>query len=240
MQDPSNPNSILSTNNINVAQFMLGYSGRLTDRWGNTAIGLQGFYSPGGIGQDNTEADFTGMTPHSNPQYLYGHATLIRNTSLPFGGFSWYLKAAGQLADKRLIATEGYSLGGWDTVRGYDQNVVSGDSGWLLVNELRTPPFSLLGNFHGKAHVRDSIYGFVFCDYGGTCWGGGVPPPAGWPSQETLLSVGLGFRYQMLENFMVRFDYGWQLDRSYANATGAITLGPQPASRAHFGVELSF
>src|ERR1039457_6752946 len=164
LQDPSNPSSILSTNNINVAQFMLGYSGRLADRWGTTAIGLQGFYSPGGIGQYNTEADFNGMTPHSNPQYLYGRGTLVRNTSLPFGGFSWYLKAAGQLADKRLVATEGYSLGGWDTVRGYDQNVVSGDNGWLLVNEIRTPRVvALYRDSHGKDW--DWIQGFVFCDY---------------------------------------------------------------------------
>jgi hemolysin activation/secretion protein len=239
LSDPSNPNSLVSTNNINVAQFTLSYSGRLQDRWGSTAASIQGVYSPGGIGEYNTEADFDGMTRYSNPQYLYGRATIIRQTSLPYG-FSWYTRAAGQLSDARLVATESYSLGGWDTVRGYDQNVVSGDSGWLLVNELRTKPFPLFGNFHGKIHGKDWIQGLVFCDYGGTYWGGGAPPPSGWPSQEILLSVGVGFRYQLLQNFMVRFDYGWQLDRNYVNAPGAATLGPQPMSRAHFGVEASF
>jgi len=247
LSDPSNPSSIVSTNNINVAQFMLGYSGRLPDRLGTTAIGLQGFYSPGGIGQYNNEAAFDGMTRNSNPQYLYGRATIIRNTTLPYG-FTWYLNAAGQLSDARLVATEAFSLGGWNTVRGYDQNVVSGDGGWLVVNELRTQRFPLFGNFHGKTYGKDGqrswwndgIQGLVFCDYGGAYWGGGAQPPQGWPSSEILLSVGVGLRYQMRENFMLRFDYGWQLDRSYVNAPGAATLGTQPTSRAHFGLELSF
>ncbi|MEI6393622.1 MAG: ShlB/FhaC/HecB family hemolysin secretion/activation protein [Verrucomicrobiota bacterium] len=247
LSDPSNPSSIVSTNNINVAQFMLGYSGRLPDKYGSTAIGLQGFYSPGGIGQYNNEAAFDGMTRNSNPQYLYGRATIIRNTPLPYG-FTWYLNAAGQLSDARLVATEAFSLGGWNTVRGYDQNVVSGDGGWLVVNELRTQRFPLFGNFHGKTYGKDGqrswwndgIQGLVFCDYGGAYWGGGAQPPEGWPSSEILLSVGVGLRYQMRENFMFRFDYGWQLDRSYVNAPGAATLGSQPNSRAHFGLELSF
>ena len=146
LSDPSNPNSIVSTNNIGVAQFMLGYSGRLQDRLGSTAFALQGFYSPGGLGQYNTDAAFNGMTPYSTSQYLYGRATIIRSTSLPYG-FSWYAKAQGQFADVRLVATEGFSLGGWETVRGYGQNVVSGDNGWLLVNELRTKQEI------GRAHV---------------------------------------------------------------------------------------
>ncbi len=244
---------ILRTNNIAVAQFMLGYSGRLRDRWGATAFSLQGFYSPGGMVQYNDQADFSDFSPGSNPEYLYGRATLIRETRLPYG-FEWYTRAQGQFSDARLVATEAFSMGGWDSVRGYDQNIISGDNGWLLINELRTPRLPLFGILRGKGdfdryekwdslrggkvHRMDWIQGLVFCDFGGTYYRN--PPPQGWPSNETLLSVGVGFRYQLMENFMVRFDYGWQLDRDYINAAGAASLGQQPTSRAHFGLEASF
>jgi hemolysin activation/secretion protein len=249
---------ILRTNNIAVAQFMLGYSGRLNDRWGSTALSLQGFYSPGGLVEYNNQAAYSDFSPGSNPQYLYGRATLIRETFLPLKlngrPFEWHARAQGQLSDARLVATEAFSLGGWDTVRGYDQNIVSGDNGWLLINELRTPRLWLFGNFHGKGkydpydtwgsirgaklHGMDWIQGLVFLDFGGAYYRN--PPPQGWPSSEILLSVGAGFRYQLMQNFMVRFDYGWQLDRDYMNAPGAASLGPQPTSRAHFGLEASF
>jgi hemolysin activation/secretion protein len=233
---------IISTNLVDVAQFSLGYSGRLRDRWGNTAFSVQGFYSPGGMTEYNTAGAYSEFAPGSNPQYVYGRAEIRRLTSLPYG-FSWYCRAAGQLADARLVATEAFSLGGWDTIRGYDQNVVSGDNGWMLNNELRTPPLALFGNFMPKSKGQgrrplDWIQGLAFVDYGWTYYRN--PPAAGWPSQETLLSVGVGLRYEMLQNLMVRFDYGWQLDRNYVNATAASSLGAQPSQRAHFGVELSF
>jgi len=203
--------------------------------------------------QYNDQADFSDFSPGSNPEYLYGRATLIRETRLPYG-FEWYTRAQGQFSDARLVATEAFSMGGWDSVRGYDQNIISGDNGWLLINELRTPHLPLFGILRGKGdfdrydkwgslgggkvHRMDWIQGLVFCDFGGTYYRN--PPPQGWPSNETLLSVGVGFRYQLMENFMVRFDYGWQLDRDYVNAAGAASLGQQPTSRAHFGLEASF
>jgi hemolysin activation/secretion protein len=238
----SGSEGLIRTNQVDIAQFSLGYSGRLRDRWGDTAFSLQGFYSPGGLSEYNDSAAFNEFEPGSNPQYLYGRAEIRRLTRLPVG-FAWYARAAGQLADARLVATEAFSLGGWDSVRGYDQNVVSGDNGWVLVNELRTPPLPLFGNFIGKSKAQaegpfDGIRGLVFIDWGRTVYRS--PAREGWPSSETLLSVGVGLRYQLKQNFMVRFDYGWQLDRDYVNADAAASLGPQPSQRAHFGLELSF
>src|SRR6267142_858329 len=72
-------------------------------------------------------------------------------TSLP-RAFTWYTRAGGKYSDSKLVATEVFSLGGYDTVRGYDERVVSGDHGWLLVNELRTPRLAL-GNLTGRPAV---------------------------------------------------------------------------------------
>jgi hemolysin activation/secretion protein len=255
--ESSGVGGILSTNQIDVAQFSVAYSGRLYDhlfgRLGMTAWSIQGFYSPGGIGENNNNESFNAFQQGATADYVYGRVEIRRTTDLG-RGVTWFTRATGQLSDARLVATEAYSLGGWDTVRGYDQTIVSGDNGWLFVNELRTRPFALFGNLHGKGdydptqnwasirggklHGMDWMQLLVFCDYGGVYYRN--PPAPGWPSQEILLSVGAGFRYQLWQNMLVRFDYGWQLDRNYMNAPAAPSLGPQPTSRAHFAVELTF
>jgi hemolysin activation/secretion protein len=226
---------LLRTNNVDIDQFSLAYSGRLKDDYGRTAFSLQGVYSPGGMTAHNHSSDFQDFQPGSDPKYLYGRAEVRRVTWLPCG-FSLNTRAVGQLAAAKLVATEAWSLGGYDTVRGYDERVISGDQGWLLVNELRTPAI-VLGNLTGMANAQDWIQGLVFCDYGAAV---NRSPLINQLYKLTLLSVGLGFRYQVAENFRVRFDYGFQLNEGYLNAPGAAFLGHPADRRAHFGLELSF
>ncbi len=227
--------SLLATNNVDVFQFMLGYNGRLKDQWGRTAFYVQGFYSPGNLNEQNSDAAFNEFARGSNPRYLYARAELRRETLLP-AGFTWFTRLTGQISDAKLIATESYTLGGYDTVRGYDERIVSGDYGFLVVNELRTKQFDL-GNLTPKLGVHHWIQGLVFCDYGGAY---NRQPLYSQPYNEILLSVGVGFRYQFSHYGAVRFDYGWELDTEYQNAPGAFFQGPPIDKRAHFGVELSF
>jgi hemolysin activation/secretion protein len=225
------PGSLVATNDIDVAQFVAGYSGRLKDHWGVTAVSLQGVYSPGGMTGRNHQSDYTDFSAGTHPNYLYGRLELRRETMLG-KQFSWYTRAVGQYADSKLIATEQMSIGGYDTVRGYDERVVSGDHGWLLINELRSPRL-MLGTFSNQAKKSDWAQALVFVDYGGVINKNLQPLQS---AKEVLLSVGVGLRYQLANNFCARFDYGFQLDREYVKPG----LGPQPSSRAHFGVELSF
>src|SRR5258706_5822545 len=55
----SSTNSPLRTNLIDIAQFILAYSGRERDPWGITAFSLQGVYSPGDLTEHNKQAAFT-------------------------------------------------------------------------------------------------------------------------------------------------------------------------------------
>ena len=237
----------LTTNKVDIAQFSLGYSGRFKDKLGVTAFSIQGVYSPGGLTDFNTDPAFVDFSQRTNAQaqYFYGRAEIRRETFLPLG-FTWYTRAGGQYSDSKLVATEVFSLGGYDTVRGYDERVVSGDHGWLLVNELRTPRLALgnltgrpavLSNPTGKAAENDGIRALVFCDYGGVI---NRSTAQGDRFGEVLLSVGAGFRYELADNLRVRFDYGFQLDREYLTAPSAANLGKPPDRRAHFGLEISF
>jgi hypothetical protein len=53
--------------------------------------------------------------------------------------------------------------------------------------------------------------------------------------------VGCGLRYEVADNLRFRLDYGYQLNRHYANtALNAGSLGPQPKERINFGLEISY
>jgi hemolysin activation/secretion protein len=238
------------SNTVDVEQFTLSYNGSARDRWGNTAFSLQGFYSPGGSLEtgDATDSAYNQFRSKTKVDYAYGRLELHRETTLPLylpvsGGvqepFTWVLRGSGQYSDARLLPTEQFGLGGYDTVRGYNERVVDGDDGWLLVNELRTPHI-VLGNLTGRSDAKDWVQGLIFCDYARAY--DRQPSAVLLESyQETLLSAGVGMRYMVADNLALRIDYGYQLDRHYATkAPNASSLGPQPRDRFNLGLELGF
>ena len=234
---------ILNPGRVTVFQFMAGYTGLLKDKlgfgakpWGRTSLSIQGFYSPGNLVDHNDDAAFLKFSNNreASPDYAYGRMEIKRETSLP-GGFVWVLRLLGQYTGSDLLPTENFGLGGYETVRGYDERILTGDSGWLVVNELRTPRYRI-SNLTGQKNEFDWVQGLVFCDYGGIDW---HRPDSGYPSSQQLLSVGAGVRVQVAHNFCLRLDYGFQLDRGYAGHN-IPALRNEPESRIHLGAELSY
>jgi hemolysin activation/secretion protein len=192
-------------------------------------------YSPGGLTGNNNDAAFGTFMQnlHTHANYYYGQAEIRRETRLP-GKFSWMLRGMGQIADSTLIASEMFGVGGYSTVRGYDERTATGDKGWLVQNEIRTPQFAV-GNLTHKKNAKDWIQGLVFCDYGGIIQ---QNPTPGQSPNDQLLSVGAGLRCQVADNVHFRFDYGHQLKRSYLSDPGNLTK--QNQDQFHFGVEISY
>lgn len=220
-----------------IAQFVLGYRGLRLDPYGSTAAGIQGFYSPGGLTQHNEEDNFRQTRPGADAEYVYVRLLASRATKLPFGDnwkekriddlFSWHLSGTYQWADSRLLPSEQIGVGGYSTVRGYDERVRNGDDGWIVNNELRSPAF-VLGNLTGKANSADTIQFLLFSDYGATRNDDG--------GNFDLVSVGGGFRFNISTHFQFRFDYGFQLTDK------GLSIGDErdKDSRAHIGALLSF
>jgi hemolysin activation/secretion protein len=227
---------VLSSNLVDVAQFTLGYQAILPDRHGSTALSLQAVYSPGGLTANNNNADYSissSGNPNVHADYFYGQIEFRRETLLP-GGFSWMLRGMGQISDSTLYASEVFGVGGFSTVRGYDERTVTGDDGWLVQNEFRTPQF-VLGNLTGKENARDWIQGLIFCDYGGVIQ---LNPTASQSPGDQLLSVGAGLRYQVADNFHLRLDYGRQLKRGYLSDPN--NLLTQSRGQFDIGLEISY
>ena len=227
-----------------VMQAALGYNGVLPDPWGQTSVGAQLFYSPGGLSGKNTDSSFHAYR-NATANYFYGRLSGERATKLPLSPdfqlrginecFSWDIRGSVQASDANLIPSEQLGLGGYATARGYEEREANEDQGWLISNELRTPAFSLL-KFVGQSHLHDRLQLLAFWDYGV-----GYPKhPFGTEARHTTFnSVGPGLRYVITRYLSLRFDYGWQLKAS-GQDNDSITHKPLQDSRGHLGVQISF
>jgi hemolysin activation/secretion protein len=101
-----------------------------------------------------------------------------------------------QLSADPLISTEQFSLGGMTTVRGYRQDALLTDSGFLASAELRLP----LANFES---INATLQLVPFIDFG-----------TGWNKNDretefsTLIGTGFGLLLQTPESFSARVDWG--------------------------------
>jgi hemolysin activation/secretion protein len=218
---------VFSNTYANIAQFVVGYQASYTDPYGTTMGSFLTFLSPGGITSGNSVNDFQALRYGAEPNYVYGQLNLQRVTRLPYN-FTWIERGEVQWSDANLLSSEQIGLGGYDTVRGYDEREVNGDSGFFLSSQIETPPVSL-GNMVGIAKADDQLKFLAFVDYGGTSLHN--PGPSDTNPSSNLLGVGPGIRYDITPYMTFRFDYGFQLINTGFN--------PGQTSRAHFGLVCS-
>ena len=199
-----------------IFQWMIGYNGALPDRLGSTSIGGNLYYSPGGLTTYNKDSYFNDLTPGAKAEYVYFQLNAERLTHLP-ADFAWDLRINTQIASNTLLDSEKMGLGGYNTVRGYDERDVNGDGGYLVVNEVRTPAIDLAGHKFGVLQF------LAFVDYGYS-----TNHDTSAQKNTSLSSTGLGFRYNLGSYISARFDYGWQLKK--------LDNGNTNGSRAHVGI----
>ncbi len=207
---------------MDISQFLLKYQGTADDKWGYTSFEFSFFYSPGNMTKNNSTTDFDLERPGAKANYFYGQFDLERITKLP-KKFTWILNFLFQLSDRKLLPSEQLSLGGYLSVRGYLENEVSGDKGFLLKNEIRFPPI----HFHIKK-LENELQFLGFIDLGVVT---DVDQNILTKNSAFLLSIGPGLRYKMNENISVRVDYGWRLKDIHGRLFGA-----SEESRFHVGV----
>jgi hemolysin activation/secretion protein len=106
------------------------------------------------------------------------------------------LRGEIQLADRPLVPLEQFGLGGQSTIRGYRQDTLLTDNGWLASAELRVPILRI-PDTGGVLQIAP----FVEMGKG---WNlGGITNP----DPNTLASTGLGLLWRQ-GNFSARFDWG--------------------------------
>lgn len=213
---------------IRYAPITLGYTGyRYTER-SQFSLGLSlvaGTHSLLGYGSDDEAFDYKRYRAKPGFALFKGDATY----TLTFGG-DWqsHSRLGFQLASGPLVSNEQFSAGGASSVRGYLAAERTGDDGWLLSQELRTPSLvSFLGKGLGS-HVEDwRLYAFAEVAH--------LSLQDPLPDQEdsySLASVGLGTRATLREWLSGSLDWGYPLK------DGPNTKKRDP--RVHFSVQANF
>ena len=193
---------------VAIAQFRGEWQGT-GPLWGGLAeVRADLVASPGDLTAKNGEAEFEAYRPGADPTYAYGRvegtwlAPLQKN-------WSWRIHGTAQLASGALLPTENLGLGGYETVRGYDERIYLADSGYAISAELRTPAVNPL-----KKGVL--LQGLVFIDHG-----------HGWRESEDslgLTSIGIGTRCALGDHGTARLDLGWGLEDGHGAVVSAGVL----------------
>lgn len=202
-----------------VFQLRAAYRPVLTDKYGNTSLGIKLTYSPGDLSNKNSDESFQESRSNAESGYIY--ANLNANRSFPIAkGWDWRVRLEYQHAWQNLIGSEQFSAGGVNSARGYEQGEAFGDKGLLASHELHMPAWTT---------SRQRLRFYLFQDY------------AKVNSYEKLLgekpnrfhSLGLGLNYSLLNALSVGLSYGWQLKDS-----GSSVFGDD--GRLHFRLSLAY
>ena len=109
------------------------------------------------------------------------------------------LRSDVQFSTRSLVPLEQFGLGGLQSVRGYRQDALLTDNGFLTSAEVRFPVFRVK-KLEGLLQV------VPFIDFG-VAWNSSTRnTPA--PDPNTLIGVGMGLQWQMGDYFTARLDYG--------------------------------
>jgi hemolysin activation/secretion protein len=192
---------------------MLAYVGQFAssvsmvrNRGGNKITGLIDIVgSPGRMLPHQTDEDFNNLRQGATPRYFYSRLALSMDQKLT-GDWKLALQGRAQLSASNLIPSEQFSLGGYSTVRGYEERVVNGDNAICGNFEIKSPEVAVVGLWQPK--VGDSLCLLGFLDAGYAWFHEAV---ADTPISQALIGVGPGLRYSISNYFTSRLDLGFPL-----------------------------
>lgn len=148
---------------------------------------------------------FNASTPNGAPglpdgvfQALLLQLQYARRVETPLGPGELVARSDLQWASGTLFSLESFAMGGASTVRGYAENAIVTDNGWLASLEFRAP---LLTEALRPHDLRIA----PFVDFG-QAWNDG--DRRGRRFRRTYTSVGAGLVYRYGERFSLRLDYG--------------------------------
>lgn len=121
-----------------------------------------------------------------------------RRIDTPLGPGEWIARSDLQLASGSLFSLESFAMGGVSTVRGYHENVVVTDNGWLASLEIRVPVFPVEWRPHSLRVAPFTDFGYAWDDHDRTAR----------RFDRLYASLGFGLLYRYAERFEVRINYG--------------------------------
>lgn len=161
----------------------LHYDASLADSRGTTFFGLGLAFNTWSSGSLSDLHRATGST-ESSGRWVVLTPSLSRDFMV-YTNWILTLRADGQWANEPLVSVERFGAGGVNSVRGYREGEVFGDTGWHVSLEQKTPPHVI-----GLAYSRTplTVRGAVYMDYAETY----LLDPNGAPGRVPLWGAGVG------------------------------------------------
>lgn len=192
------------TNEVNIFQLMVGYNLGIALGKHEFAFSGEVFGSPGDFLPHQSNRAYNHLRRGAQNTYAYGRLMVSELYQLP-KRWALFFQARGQLSSTSLLPSEQFGLGGYDTVRGYDEREVNADSGCCGNFEFRTPAFPFF--LFRSTKFKDSLYLLAFADYGLSIEYTHVP---GRIHTQQLCSSGPGLRYRLGNYVSLRVDVGYR------------------------------
>ncbi|MAS92711.1 MAG: hypothetical protein CMO55_05885 [Verrucomicrobiales bacterium] len=189
---------------VQVGQFRTAYDVLVRDDSGVTRAAVGFVASPGDMFDNNDDFSFGLARAGSTADYFYAFAELERLQDLP-GGAKLRFKMHAQGSSDRLSSTEQLLAGGYQTVRGFDESLIRGDSGILTTLELISPDFSLCNSLGGPG--GDTWNGILFWDAAALDISDALPGEI----SPSIQSIGLGLNCRFSDWGTARAAYGWEV-----------------------------
>jgi hemolysin activation/secretion protein len=182
---------------VDIAQFLLRYEGGYVGPKNIFGLGVSLYGNPGGIGQYNENEYYSSG---AEVPYYFLEINYDNNYRLP-KNFTLVQTGLAQVTPCKLLPSRQIYAGGEDTVRGFPENVATGNTGVVFRDELRLPPWTFpFGDLQ--------VLGFWDSSYLD-----GVDIPTWGQSYLNMQSVGAGLRYTNRGVFSLKVDYGHQIKR---------------------------
>jgi hemolysin activation/secretion protein len=206
---------------VNLFQFVVGMDYGAESGPNQFAFSFDVYASPGEFIAKGTNSDFNNLRNRAKNQYIYARGYLKKTIHMPFEWCYFLFVLRGQMASGVLLPSEQFGLGGFDTVRGYDERVFFADK-------------MVLGNFELRVSLLDSICWFKrrnnsltllgFFDVGN---GSNYRSLDNEVNSAYLASIGPGLRYECSHYLTFRADYGYKLHKNdfLGNSKGKFHVG---------------
>jgi hemolysin activation/secretion protein len=218
---------------LSMPSLTIGYSSKVFDKYGGRnyfSNTIQANFA-GKFGASRRDK-FTAQSALAEGDFLIDRFSFARFQKL-FSGenepgkWSAMIRLDGQLADDELIPAVKKGMGGANSVRGYEEREVSGDSGVTGSVELRTP---LVDNFipglkRSKEYrernpddwMMHRLQLIAFYDFGKIS---NANPTPGESKNEAFSSLGAGVRLGLTKYSQIKFDYGFPLAKTEESSSG--------------------
>ena len=202
--------------NVNLSQFIGHYAGNWHASRHLLDYNFELFGSPGAILGDESNAAYDKLRPFAKNYWIYakGFVKYLYKFPAPLNMMCFI---RGQVSSQNLLPSEQIGLGGFDSVRGYDERQLNYDSGLIVNFELSSAAFSAVSNLTRFKGWRDNLQFLMFLDYG---LGANHNLLPGEKIFDYLLGAGPAVRYLIDPWLTARLDLGFKLHKNLSYTGG--------------------